>query len=158
MPEATASALPVIAKHAGGRPSDYRPEYCEAVEAFMAQGYSLTAFAGSISQARDTIYEWMRAHREFSDAVNRARPKRVAALETKLLTARRGGEVAASIFALKNADPTEWREVRTTQHVHAIAERMTDAELFAIASGRHPGEGSTIEGDFTRVSPHSNER
>lgn len=158
MPEAQANVLPVITKHAGGRPSDYRGEYCDAVISFMAQGYSLTAFAGHIGQARDTIYEWMRAHREFSDAVNRARPARVAALETKLLTARRGGEVAASIFALKNADPTEWREVRTTQHVHAIAERLTDAELFAIASGRHPGEGSTIEGEYTRVSPQANER
>jgi hypothetical protein len=124
----------------------------------MSQGYSLTAFAGHIGQARDTIYQWMKSHREFSDAVNRARPARVAALETKLLTARQGGEVAASIFALKNADPTEWREVRTTQHIHAVAETMTDAQLYAIASGLHASEGDTIEGEFTRVSPQANER
>ena len=147
--EATAKAVPALI----GRPTDYRPEYCEAVVSFMAQGYSLTAFAGSIRVARDTLYQWMKAHREFSDAVNRARPARVAALESKLLTARRGGEVAASIFALKNADPVEWREVRTTQHVHAIAERMTDAELFAIASGKHASEGNVIEGEYAHVSP-----
>jgi hypothetical protein len=135
-----------------GRPTDYRPEYCALVIEYMAQGYSLTAFAGTIRQARDTMYAWIRAHREFSDAVNRGRAARVAWLETKLLTARRGGEVAASIFALKNADPVEWKEVRDVRHRHTLAtETLSDAELYAIASGRTLGE-TTIEGEFTRES------
>ena len=154
----SASALAIVPKHAGGRPTDYRPEYCDQVIAFMAQGYSLTAFAGSILVSRETIYAWGRAHREFADALNRARPARVTALETKLLTCKAGGVVAASIFALKNADPVEWREVRTTNHVHAVAATLTDRELYAIAAGMDATAGETIEGDCERVSPHANER
>lgn len=66
-------ALPAHLKHPGGRPSEYRPEYCQAVIDCMAQGFSLTAFAGSIRVAKDTVYEWIKTHPQFSDAVSRAR-------------------------------------------------------------------------------------
>jgi len=95
-----------------GRPSEYRPEYCQAVIDYMGQGYSLTAFAGSIRVSRNAVYEWCRAHQAFGDAVARARPARVAALETKLLRSRKGAETSAAMFALKNADPTEWRDLK----------------------------------------------
>jgi hypothetical protein len=125
------------AKHAGGRPSEYRPEYCEAVIAFMAQGYSLSAFCGSIGKSRDQIYSWITLHSEFSNAVSRARMARVAALEVKLLKSRKGAETSASIFALRNADPTEWRDIRNVQHDHAHRiETLTDAQLNAIAAGQ----------------------
>jgi hypothetical protein len=135
-----------------GRPSDYRPEYCEAVQTYMAQGYSLTAFAGSIRVARDTVYQWIKVHSAFSDAVTRARAARVAALETKLLRSRKGAETTAAIFALRNADPTEWRDVKHTEHRHTLdAATLTDAQLYAIASGSHPGDASVIDADFERV-------
>ena len=35
-----------------GRPTDYRPEYCELAVEEMAKGYSLGAFAGTISGRR----------------------------------------------------------------------------------------------------------
>jgi len=76
-------------------------------------------------------------HREFSDAVSRARMTRVAALEVKLLRSRKGAETTASIFALRNADPSEWRDVRSVQHDHNVTiATLTDEQLFAIASGR----------------------
>jgi transposase-like protein len=124
-------------RHPGGRPSEYKPEYCEAVLDYMAQGYSLSAFAGSIKMSRDTVYHWMSEHREFSDAVSRARMTRVAALEVKLLRSKKGAETSASIFALRNADPSEWRDVRNVQHDHShTIANLTDEQLLAIASGR----------------------
>ena len=76
-------------------------------------------------------------HRELSDAVSRARMTRVAALEVKLLRSRKGAETTASIFALRNADPSEWRDVRSVQHDHNVTiATLTDEQLFAIASGR----------------------
>lgn len=136
---------------ATGRPSEYRQEYCQMVFDYMAKGYSLSAFAGSIAMSRDAVYDWMSAHREFSNAVARARMARVAALEVKLLASRKGAETTASIFALRNADPLEWRDVRNVQHDHAVnVQIMTDAQLYAIASGKPAGEADTIEGEFTR--------
>jgi hypothetical protein len=64
--------VPAHLKHPGGRPSQYRPEYCQAVIDFTSQGFSLTAFAGSIRVAKDTVYEWIKVHAQFSDAVARA--------------------------------------------------------------------------------------
>lgn len=135
-----------------GRPSEYRPEYCETVIEHMGQGYSLTAFAGHIRVARDTVYGWIKTHSEFSDAVSRARAARVDWLEGKLLRSRKGAETSAAIFALRNADPMEWRDVKHTEHSHKIAvETLTDAQLYAIASGKHVGDASVIDAEYERV-------
>ena len=144
------------AKHAGGRPTDYRPEYCDAVIAAMSDGLSLTAFAGLIGQGRDTVYKWIRAHSEFSDAVSRARAARVLWLERKLLRSRKGAETSAAIFALKNACPDEWRDLKQTEHRHSLSiQRLTTEQLHAIASGVDPADvGVTIEGDCERRADH----
>ena len=120
-----------------GRPSTHRPEYCQAVQEHMGKGKSLTAFAGSIGQSKETIYAWIATHPEFSDAVTRARARRVDALETRLLAATNGGHAATSIFALKNADPDEWREVRYANiETNVNLNIMTDDQLRAIAAGK----------------------
>jgi hypothetical protein len=142
-----------VAKHAGGRPSEYRPEYCDLVIEKMAEGYSLTAFAGFIRMSKEAVYKWMTVHSEFADAVSRARPARVTALEAKLLRSRKGAETTAAMFALRNADPAEWRDVRNVQHDHAHrVETLTDAQLFAIASGKALGDSDVIDADFERVA------
>jgi hypothetical protein len=119
---------------------------------YMAKGYSLSAFAGSIRVCRNAVYEWTRAYSEFGDAVSRARSARIAALEIKLLASRKGAETTASIFALKNASPDEWRDVRHTEHTHAISARtLTDQQLEAIAAGNSPSDVGIIDGSATRL-------
>ena len=86
--------------HAGGRPTKYKPEYCQQLIAYMTQepweevevthtnrkGETwtetklrprpirfLTVFAHEIGVTRDTLAEWYRVHPEFSDAYTRAR-------------------------------------------------------------------------------------
>ena len=118
---------------------------------FMAQGFSLTAFAGSIRVARDTVYEWIGRHSAFSDAVSRARGARVTALEAKLLRSRKGAETTAAMFALKNAEPDEWRDVKHTAHDHNVRiETLSDAELYAIAGQKRP----VIDGEYSHVDTH----
>lgn len=58
-----------------GRPTDYRPEYCEAVIEFGARGKSMAWMAAELDVSRECIYEWMRVHPEFSDAITRAKLK-----------------------------------------------------------------------------------
>lgn len=99
-----------------GRPSSYKPEYCEAVVDCMKRGFSLTAFAGEIGVARSTVHEWMAAHPEFSDAVKRGQAARVRFLEERLLNGDTGPRVTSHIFALKNADPEEWRDKQSHEH------------------------------------------
>jgi hypothetical protein len=119
---------------------------------FMAQGFSLTAFAGSIRVAKDTIYEWIKVHPQFSDAVSRARAARVQALEAKLLRSRKGAETSAAVFALKNADPQEWRDLKHAEHRHSLSiDQLTTEQLHAIAAGVAPADVGVIEGDCERL-------
>lgn len=99
-----------------GRPSLYKPKYCQSVKDNMGAGYSLTACAGFIGVSKECIYEWMRVHPEFSDAVKAAKPRRLAFLESRIMNAEASHQVTAAIFQLKNADPEEWRE---KQHVES---------------------------------------
>ena len=93
----------------------------------MATGLSLTAFAGEIGVARSTINEWIDNQPEFSEAVKIAKAKRTLALERGMLSAESGPAVTARIFALKNADPDEWRD---KQHVeHEVSNDLADLIL-----------------------------
>ena len=131
-----------------GRPSEYRQEYCQLVIEKMSEGLSLTAFAGFIRVDPTTVYEWIKTHSDFSLAVARARGARVHALECKLLRSRKGAETTAAIFALKNAAPDEWRDVKHTAHDHTVRlETLSDAELYAIAGSKRP----VIDGDWSHV-------
>ena len=98
-----------------GRPTSYRPEYCDAVIECMAQGLSLTAFAGSILVARSSINKWMEEYPEFSEATKIGQAARTLWLERGLYSSE-GGKNAAYIFGLKNSDPDNWRERVTTEH------------------------------------------
>jgi hypothetical protein len=144
-----------------GRPSEYDPAYCTLVIETMAKGVSLTTFAGDIGKSRETVYEWMSRHRDFADAVSRGRAARTAFLERKLLSARYGAQASAAIFALKNAAPDEWRDVKYQehQHLHQI-KQLSDAQLNAIAAGQ-VGDitDGAIDGEFERLDPQqANER
>lgn len=57
---------------AGGRPSDYRPEYCSLVVEFGQRGESLVQFAAHVGVDRNTIDNWRKAHPEFLGACSRA--------------------------------------------------------------------------------------
>lgn len=52
-----------------GRPTKYRPEMCERVTRYMAEGASKEAAAGHLQITKDTLYRWIAKHPKFSDAV-----------------------------------------------------------------------------------------
>ena len=51
-----------------GRPSLYKPEYCEMLISHMEKGFSFRSFAGIVRVNFDTVYEWEKVHPAFSDA------------------------------------------------------------------------------------------
>lgn len=59
---------------AGGRPTDYKPEYCQEIIDFFANNpdATVTKFAKSISVNASTIFEWADNHSEFSNAKKKA--------------------------------------------------------------------------------------
>jgi transposase len=111
-------------KHPGGRPTKYRDEYPEEVVAYCAQGFSLTAFAGSIGVDRASINRWMDEHEEFCVAVNRAKSARAEWWEQQLLkqvqNGGTGGQATLTIFGLKNHAPEDFRDKTETEHSGTI--------------------------------------
>lgn len=124
-------------KHAGGRPTKYEPRFVEELIAFMGEGYSLTAFAGSIGVARSTINVWMAEHPEFSEATKIGQAARTLSLEKGLLTTDIGPRITARVFALKNADPEGWRDKQEVEHSGGM--KFTRIELIGV----RPGDGDS---------------
>jgi len=51
-------------KDLGGRPTLYKPEYCEQLITHMAEGLSYESFAGIVGASEKTLYNWENAKNE----------------------------------------------------------------------------------------------
>lgn len=56
-----------------GRPSKYKPEYCDLVIEYCKQGKSFDSFAASIGVHRDSLNEWVKVYPDFATAKQKAR-------------------------------------------------------------------------------------
>jgi hypothetical protein len=66
-----------------GRPTDYRPEYCDQIIALGEQGRSKTQMARAFKVTRVTLDNWAKANPEFLYALTRAMEEAEAAWEDK---------------------------------------------------------------------------
>ena len=138
-----------------GRPTLYKPEYCDTVVSLMSEGYDVAACAGYLRVSRRSIYEWIDVHPEFSHAVEIGRGARLFAFQRKLLTTQIGVGVTAAIFGLKNADPDNWQDrYNTTSEVTVRVEKLTDQQIYAMLQA----QGVTIEHDASPQLTHADER
>jgi hypothetical protein len=64
-----------------------------------------------------------------------------------MMRAKKGAEASTSMFALKNIAPSDWRDVKHTEHQHTLrAETLSDAQLYEIAGAKAP----VVDATFTR--------
>lgn len=56
-----------------GRPSKFKDEYCDMLIEHMSKGLSFDCFAGEVKVSIPTLYEWVNAYPEFSDAKSRGK-------------------------------------------------------------------------------------
>jgi transposase len=69
-------AAPKGNKNAGrgkGRPTKYKPEYCEKVIKWGKEGKSRTWIAAALDTSRETLDNWAKANPDFFDALSRAK-------------------------------------------------------------------------------------
>ena len=99
-----------------GRPTDYRPEYCDAVIEYGAQGKSLTWMSAEMGVARSTLQLWEKDIPEFSVAMTQARALSQKwwedAGQDNMLIAPGKGTFNASVWSRSMAArfPEDWRE------------------------------------------------
>ena len=107
-----------------GRPSKYKPEYCDEVIDLGKQGLSITQIAFELEIHKETLYAWKAKHSEFSDAIKKARDYAQGFWENSLRSAALGmnpegvtPNATLMIFQMKNRFPDEWREKQVQEHV-----------------------------------------
>jgi hypothetical protein len=55
-------------KARNGRPTDYRPEFCEMLIEHMRKGYSFDTFGAEVFCGNTTLYRWVEQYQDFRDA------------------------------------------------------------------------------------------
>jgi transposase len=97
-----------------GRPTKYKPEYCQVALEMGRKGDTWTAIAAEIGVVRETMYDWMDVQPAFSDALKRSRQMAQQWWEKTLKGQARGkydgGSATAAIFAMKNQFPDDYRD------------------------------------------------
>lgn len=126
---------------AGGRPTDYRPEFPEEAKALCERGATDLELADHFGIASSTLYTWKHAHPEFSEAIKAGKEAADERVERSLyhravgysfdavkILVDKGQPVyapyrehvppsdTAAIFWLKNRRPKEWREKQEVEH------------------------------------------
>ena len=101
-----------------GRPTDYKPEYCERVIEYGRAGKSITWMAASLDVAKSTLYLWIDEHPEFSDAITRARQLSQQWWEDAGQNALASREFNAPVWSKSMAArfPDEWRDSAKHEH------------------------------------------
>jgi hypothetical protein len=94
------------------RPSEYKQDYCEQVVEYGKQGKSFAWIASELDVNKDTLYEWMKVHPEFSDAMGRSRAYSQRWWEDAGQVGMAGPGFNASIWSRSMAArfPDDWRE------------------------------------------------
>lgn len=102
----------------GGRPSLYKPEYCDRVLELGRLGKSVAYMAAKIGVARNTLeMNWPAAHPEFAEALEQARLESQACWEdlgqNNLTTP--GFSASAWSRSMAARFPNDWRETHRNE-------------------------------------------
>lgn len=120
-----------------GRPTKYKPEYCEQLIQHMSEGLMFESFAAVIDVNKDTLYEWCKRHPAFSEAKKTAISKNLLFYDKMSIAAMAGKiknfNATTYIFNMKNRH--HWRD----RHEYYEAETKDD---FAIPSNLLPLDGN----------------
>jgi len=90
---------------AGGRPSKYKPEYCQMLIDHMAKGYSFECFGADVLVTEKTLYNWIDSHPEFLQSKRLGEKlcqKWWETLGRGLAAGKTQGNAAVFIFNMKN--------------------------------------------------------
>jgi hypothetical protein len=88
-----------------GRPTSYKPEYCQMLIDHQAGGGSYQGFAGVVGVCIKTLYEWERANPDFLHAKRQARSKHrhyMDAIAHRLMNGTYKGSATVWAMMMKN--------------------------------------------------------
>ncbi len=141
-------------KGMSGRPTDYRPEYCDLVLELAARGLSKAEMAAYIGVARFSLQRWRETHPEFDEAMEVANDLCLAWWESRGRAGmtERGFNAAIWSRSMSARFPADYREERNTNvnfkdSTPRDIRHLTDRELEAIADESGTGASGSNSGD-----------
>jgi hypothetical protein len=129
-------------KHAGGRPSKYKPEYCEQVIAFGAEGKSREWVCGKLGIVVRTIINWQEENEEFLHAMEIANLKAQQWWEDAGQNGMLNKSVDGSIYSRSMAArfPKTWRDKIETEHSLAPGSKpISENKIIVVPHGQFIG-------------------
>lgn len=92
-------------KHPGGRPTKYSPEVIQEINSYLAEAIpenmqipTVEGIALKLGISKDTLYEWAKEHKEFSDALAKLKmTQKQSLINTGIFG---GKEINAAIISL----------------------------------------------------------
>jgi hypothetical protein len=75
-----------------GRPTKYKPEYCDLAETILAEDKPMCAIAAALGVHRGTLRDWKKKYYEFSTACGMGRARGKALFVEKVAKAAWGGD------------------------------------------------------------------
>jgi len=126
--------VPVAAAKPVGRPTSYRPEYCDRVVKLAKDGHGPAGYASDFGVDKATLYKWADAHPEFSTALSQAKTEEQAWWET----AGRDG------MKIKGFNALVWHKSMAAKFRDDYTEKVT-TEISGPKGGPVQVEASTID-------------
>ncbi len=115
-----------------GRPSEFKPEYCEMLIEHMSKGLSFEAFAGVIGVCKKTLYNWADTIPQFLHAKERAYGKCMlwweqAGIDGLWTMSERSGKdsyssksLNSTVWALNMKNRFKWRDKHEDEEVKTV--------------------------------------
>lgn len=109
-----------------GRPTAYRPEYCEQVIELGKQGKSLIQMCAHFDIARQTIDNWAAVNPDFLEALSRAKVHAQAFWEDEGFKGMTSDKFNAAVW--KKSMEARFREDYTERHEHDVRQNVVIAK------------------------------
>lgn len=101
-----------------GRPSKYKPEYCELLIQHLSEGYSYESFAATIDVNEDTLREWEKHHPDFSASKKIGRQKQALFYQKLGISASKGQieNFNSTAFVWMTKNMLGWKDKQSIEH------------------------------------------
>lgn len=102
-----------------GRPTKYKPEYCERIIALGKEGYSYAEIAADLEVDKASLYDWAAAHEDFSTALRAAKTFEQAWFEREARSNMKNRDFNANLWYRSAA--SRFREDYTERRVSEVS-------------------------------------
>jgi transposase len=123
---------------AGGRPTDYRVEYCDRLIEIMREGASIEEVAADLDISKTTLYNWAEAHEEFMNAKKRGEELSLSWWVKQGRIQLQNRDFSATLFYMNMKNRFKWRDKHEVDHSSSDG-TMTPTKII-IQAGDNKGE------------------